>query len=102
MAEYIDVDKLIDKINSRIKNTLIRGWLASIINETIIEQSTADVAEVKHGRWELFATDCVGKAFNCSLCGHIETTEEFEKTPLDNGCNYCSHCGAKMDGGKME
>lgn len=43
---YIDVDKLIDKINSRIKNTLIRGWLASIINETLEEEPTADVVEV--------------------------------------------------------
>ena len=99
MAGYIDVDKLIDKINSRIKNTLIRGWLASIINETIIEQSTAEVEEVKHGEWKpivkqdnyLDPPHC--EELECSECG----------TAVDvSFCNakYCYECGAKMDGKK--
>ncbi len=42
---------------------------------------TADVVEVKHGKWE---------GCECSLCGHFAT--------YANDYNYCPNCGAKMDG----
>ena len=42
MARYIDEEILINGINNRVTNSLIRGWLASIIDET----PTADVVEV--------------------------------------------------------
>ena len=42
MARYIDEEILINEINNRVTNSLIRGWLASIIDET----PTADVVEV--------------------------------------------------------
>lgn len=51
---------------------------------------TADVSEVKHGKWEEITShngctydyDCV-----CSICGD-------DGLPYDA---YCSNCGAKMD-----
>ena len=54
---------------------------------------TADVVEVKHGRWiekDLFSM--YHKVHNCSECG---------EPVYDNGkpFNYCPNCGAKMDGG---
>lgn len=58
--------------------------------------------EVKRGKWNYFAKDICGKAFACSLCGYIEVTEDFESSPLDNDCNYCSRCGAKMERGAEE
>ena len=57
-----------------------------------------NVAEVRRGKWALFAKDIIGKAFICSLCGNVEVTEDFETSPIDNDCNYCSKCGAKMEG----
>lgn len=48
---------------------------------------TADVQEVRHGRWEksLFGKDF----FRCSEC-YAVWYRKFE---------YCPHCGAKMEGG---
>ena len=50
---------------------------------------TADVAEVKHGKWierqyemEIY--------YQCSACG----CNDYGDSP------YCPYCGAKMDGGK--
>lgn len=45
---------------------------------------TADVVEVKHGKWDYIAThDC----FSCNIC----------KFDSDVAMKYCGGCGAKMD-----
>lgn len=61
-------------------------------------KNKADFSEVKRGEWVLFSRDIAGRAFICSLCGNVEVTEDFETSPLENDCNYCSKCGAKMEG----
>ena len=54
----------------------------------------ADVAPVRHGRWEKKAAyhDGIFNTVACSVC----------KTYQPIGCwdyyDYCPHCGAKMDG----
>ena len=54
--------------------------------------ATADVVEVRHGKWKEMAEYEHGGIkklfFECPLCGRIE----YQKEP------YC-HCGAKMDKG---
>lgn len=54
----------------------------------IEDAPTVDAVEVVHGRW--IKAECSEKDgnSNCSECGHWDW----------NDCNYCSHCGAKMDG----
>lgn len=53
----------------------------------------ADVAEVRHGRWELIDETYEAqdgweyRRYRCNLC-HMTTVEPD---------NYCSRCGAKMD-----
>jgi hypothetical protein len=49
----------------------------------------ADVVEVKHGEWKW---DKRFSNYTCSLCHNWDLT-----TP-----NYCSNCGAKMDGTQKE
>lgn len=44
---------------------------------------TADVQEVKHGKW--IENKKVSANPYCSVCGAV------------GGGSYCSHCGAKMD-----
>ena len=44
-----------------------------------------DVVEVVHGEWT--------ELYRCSICGRYS---------LDCGRDYCSNCGAKMDGKKVE
>ncbi len=103
MAEYIEREALLNDLENSIVVSCktenipqVQRVLSKIIN-CIKDQPTADVAEVRHGEWKLFSSDKIGNVFICSICGYIEVTEDFETTPLDNDCNYCSKCGAKMD-----
>lgn len=55
----------------------------------------ADVASVRHGRWEYIpqTLDTLSQ-FRCSVCGWWSLDPS-----IDNAYNYCPNCGAKMDGG---
>ena len=62
---------------------------------------TADVVEVRHGRWEWLSstydrTPCE-KRYECSVCHH--ETISHGQDPWEN---YCPNCGARMDGGQDE
>ena len=66
---------------------------------TLPDGAIADVAPVRHGRWEdsideWFGTD----VYTCSKCR--ESYVLVEGTPKENLWNYCPNCGAKMDGEK--
>lgn len=65
-------------------------------HEWVRDIPAADVAPVRHGRWELHGIDDVLSAlYFCSLCGYNIDEEEF----LDRRSYicYCPHCGAKME-----
>ena len=108
MAKYIDADKLKEHIKD------LPTWWADdggvyghsmkypegmfdcedIIN-SIDNQPTADVVEVKHGEWIanlIKPWNGVVVNWKCSVCEGISS----------ENINYCPHCGAKMDGGKTE
>ena len=59
---------------------------------------TADVVEVKHGRWDVVTEhdELWGDIdyYKCSLCGNMELRDL--QTP------YCPNCGARMDGGDVQ
>lgn len=62
---------------------------------------TADVAPVRHGRWEAIEwwmnpseEIIIGRVYQCSECKRIIDLEHDETL---NDYPYC-HCGAKMDG----
>lgn len=58
-------------------------------------QSTADVQEVKHGKW-IFDSEC--GITKCSACNW--SIEEFFTDYQNNKqYKYCPVCGARMDGG---
>ena len=96
MPRYINKDILLHKLQERCdklseqygtEDDYTRGYGAAIDAIDIIAlKETADVQEVRHGRWEksLFAQDF----FRCSLCSAV-WNRKFE---------YCPHCGARMDG----
>ena len=54
------------------------------VEEMVDKLVTADVVEVKHGKWEYKHHPLINYA--CSECGQ-----------LDNPYKYCPNCGAKMD-----
>lgn len=96
MAEYIDKQKAIDAVTVRNLHPGIVNALQSLI----VDIPTANVAPVRHGRWNEESPDCLDgdSVYVCSVCG--ETWTLIEGTPLDNNMHYCPNCGAKMDGGE--
>ncbi len=86
MAMYIDKSKL----NRKLRNIYLRFGFADVIKDTInkaINNSIADVVEVKHGKF-IKRTPCSEP--ECDQCGKCPKLV-FGVLP-----NYCPHCGAKM------
>lgn len=84
MADYIDKQAFIDYMMGTSRYFNVKFDIENFPN--------ADVAPVRHGRWEE-ASD--GDGIVCPFCRTdfctiIYDTEYF---------NYCPNCGAKMDGG---
>ena len=99
MKRYIDANKIItDAIKERKfvfqKEDLIKSEEVAVrtvykdLAEFIDSQPTADVEEVKHGKWTRMTGRYEG-LFECSNCYFTSN-----KTTA-----YCEVCGAKMDGG---
>ena len=111
MAEYIEREALVAKLNDIAKEYLLDGHTSTIlaagvvvdIKDTVImEQPTADVVEVRHGEW-VEKTEPLGwsdaNCIECSACGESWITdEELCVDDYKYGWRYCPHCGAKMDG----
>lgn len=92
MSRYIDADAAVKRFEelhgdeSRLLNCYNADWIVSFI-ET---QPTADVQEVRHGKWSHIG----GEEWCCSCCGGIIFSEFSWEKPDGN---YCADCGAKMD-----
>lgn len=77
------------------------GFSREAIKSAINSISTADVAQVVHGRWDNIPNTYMsvaskdgsysGNATTCSVCHEVN--------PNAYKTNYCPNCGAKMDGG---
>lgn len=68
-----------------------------IVKTAIKAFPSADVVEVKHGKWTIRSTSYRDKLnFECSVCHnrYLRGTGE--------NMNYCPNCGAKMDGKEQE
>lgn len=103
MQRYINKDILLHKLQERCnklyeqygtEDDYTRGYGAAIdAIDIIVLKETADVQEVKHGKWiELVKIRKGGEIrlvhWQCSLCGCFLGT---------NTESYCPNCGAKMD-----
>lgn len=87
MAEYIKREPAIEAIMSDPPDAHYQSWYA----EKIKAIPAADVAPVRHGRWE------PGNPI-CPVCGG----DKFKDLDADIWCDwmpdFCPNCGAKMDG----
>ena len=86
MAEYIDKQKAIDAVTVRNLHPGIVNSLQSLI----VDIPAADVAPVRHGRWEN------SKASFGEMCSECKFVVWWD----DDGPHkfkYCPNCGAKMD-----
>jgi len=79
MSDYIKREDALEQFDyydlGEYLTTQIRGMLMDV--------PSADVASVRHGRWDL---DMSGAW--CSVCGEYSEGEY----------HYCPNCGARMDG----
>ena len=90
MKEYIERDAAIELGKKQSCAGIIDGGDFCNISANMLRKiPTADVVEVRHGRWSHVAYLKGIKVMECSYCG---------KRVL-GAHNYCGNCGAKMDGG---
>ena len=84
MARYIDAELAL-----KLKDDDKYKWVYDLtdLEEFLEDIPTANVVEVKHGKW--IENHKVCHSPYCSICGAIGDKNV-----------YCGHCGAKMDGGK--
>ena len=103
MAEYIDLDTPLEAYRLRgNQHDPISTTLRELLDFNKIPYTAADVAPVRHGRWNEESPDALDgdSVYVCSVCG--ETWTLIEGTPLDNNMHYCPNCGAKMQGDANE
>ena len=65
-----------------------------VLDCTLPDIPTADVQEVRRGRWISNELGGYKWAYYCSECGWVDGY------PFNDRHRYCPHCGAKMDGDK--
>ena len=70
-----------------------RGEQAEVVPIKIIEP-TADVVEVKHGKWYLL-DECCNEGVYCSVCHKKVYRTNYANQKLKS--KFCPNCGAKMD-----
>lgn len=100
MKEYIDREATLnERPEGRNpgqvgKEEYNKGWndCRSAFYKCITSMPAADVAPVRHGRWNVVEalSDDIQTAGECNICG--ENINWFGKLP-----NYCPNCGARMD-----
>lgn len=88
MPRYIDADKLnaklMDEYYGMISDESMKIYK---IIRMLDNAPTADVLEVKHGKW-IFYPDC-----GCTVCSNCRRSVEEYVGAYD----YCMWCGARMD-----
>lgn len=100
MAEYIDKNKIKESLVWHDQQNMISGM--EDILDIIDEESVADVAPVKHGkwRWNQNGMDWGLGAWECSECAcrnnNLPMNEKINPLVF-SGSKYCPNCGAKMD-----
>ena len=94
MSRYIDAERIEPFLRRKIWGTPDERWRPESEFGLFVDAvPTADVAEVKHGRWEV---DDIGikVVATCSVCrNEIEMSTCLGK-PI---YSYCPACGAKME-----
>ncbi len=96
MAEHIERDKLLYEFREIMPDIGVNE-LADKLYNVALDLPAADVAEVKHGKWENIPLNMDPNYFaykfnlrkKCSICGYAMPKEW-------PNFNICPNCGAKM------
>ena len=93
MPRYIDAEVLKSRLEdfSRWCKDGRKEGVDFVLDCPLPDIPTADVQEVRHGRW--ISNDLGGYkwAYYCSECGWVDGY------PFNDRHKYCPNCGAKMD-----
>lgn len=92
MAEYIERKDLLElyRMDDPVLNE--NGHVPlTVIRQNIMDIPAADVAQVRHGKWEI-VVGSNGKEYMVCTCCRVSQD-------LTGVFTYCPNCGAKMDGG---
>ena len=89
MKEYIERAQLLKNLG--YDETRRADVLPGSTFDIVLKEPAADVAEVRHGRWEKvsIASGIISRV-RCSVCARTQPLT-FENMP------YCPTCGARMD-----
>lgn len=97
MADYIRRDIVLKIINTVNDTGGFAGYADyCVLFDEIDTMPASDVQPIKRAKWILFDKDCCGRAFYCSNCHKVTTTDDFENTPLEREEYFCPRCGADM------
>ena len=107
MPRYINKDILLHKLQERCdklseqygtEDDYTRGYGAAIDAIDIIAlKETADVQEVRHGKWRYKLLDNFKKVeCTCTHCGW-RGVDNYDSYVDISDFEYCPNCGAKMD-----
>lgn len=89
MKEYIERAQLLKNLG--YDETRRADVLPGSTFDIVLKEPAADVAEVRHGRWERVSTASgIISRVRCSVCAGTQPLT-FENMP------YCPTCGARMD-----
>ena len=98
MAEYIEREATIELLRSLGSRDYRRekGTIQEAIKMVSFSEYTpiADVAPVRHGRWEWDTEDI----YRCSNCAEKSHVKEVMGHPE---WDYCPNCGARMHGDRL-
>lgn len=97
MAEYIDRDKIINKICNekchaeygKCQKGRHGDKIVLCVCDFIRLQEAADVAPVVHGEWQQTEYPIMSECEDCSECGY--------RTMYGHGFKFCPNCGARME-----
>lgn len=96
MSRYIDAEKIKFEPIDIIVRGITRRTIERMATETEINaMPTADVEEVRHGKWDVW-----GDRHCCSECSQWALFDEYEHIEILS--YFCPKCGAKMDKEKEE
>ena len=102
MARYIDIDEakkvLLEERVADDDHNYADAWECNRFLEAAVEGlndlPTADVTEVKHGKWLPYEFGNY-RWRKCSACGIAD--QYIDENDLESVRNYCQNCGARMD-----
>ena len=91
MARYIYAEDFLDLFY--VASAGQDKMFVKVVEQVVEDTPTADVVEVKHGKWIIHQNREYWH-YDCPFCDDGFLTESKMTSPP----NYCSNCGAKMDG----